>query len=116
MNNPLEITAQLLEKVAEFIDGIEAERLAKAASEQNARAERVKEALQTTIKEADDKVVEKISSDPELTDLINKLAKEASAHVDELGEATSEKTAGLLTADELADQAERRFVEWCLSD
>lgn len=118
MKDPFEITAEVLEKVAAFVDAVEAEKLAAIAQEQNARAETVRETLKLADAAAvNDVIINKIAADPQITDLINALAKEASV-AEEFGEATTgptRKTAANLSAEEEAELGDKRFGEYLLS-
>ena len=116
MSKSLEITANLLEKVAAYVDAIEAEKLAAKAADQEKIAESLRTLLADRDIAPDGEVLYKVSSDPKLAGLIETLANTADA--EEFGEATGNnrfKGASYEDSSSQVKDAEDRFVNWLMS-
>lgn len=102
--------ATVLDKLADYVESIEAERVSEVETRKSAAAHSLAEKLSSVTGEViDEKVISKLASlDPEVAEMIGKFAGEATG-VDSMGgpeERTREKTASA------GESADARFIDW----
>jgi hypothetical protein len=104
--------ATVLEKLADYIEGVEATKVTEEHSKRAQAAQNLAEKLSTVTGETiDEKVVEKLASlDPEVAEMIGKFAGEETG-VDSMGGPEDRTTAKTASAGEGADA---RFVNWAV--
>ncbi|RKY28717.1 MAG: hypothetical protein DRP83_00015 [Planctomycetota bacterium] len=102
--------ATVLEKLAEYIENVEASKVAEVINKKTAAAKALADKLSTaTGEDIDENVVQKLAElDPEVAAMIGKFAGDATS-VDSMGgpeEGRTEKTASA------GDSADARFIGW----
>lgn len=106
--------ADVLEKMANYVEAVEAEKQAAVATERAKVLHAVKDKLAAiTGEEVDENILNKLSSlDPEVFSAIEKLA--ARSDEQELGSPSDRRSAAApMTKEEAAKAAEDRFASWC---
>lgn len=103
--------ATVLEKVADYLENAEAQKVAKEQSRRSKAAHNLAEKLSTATGERiDEKTVEKLAHlDPEVAEMIGKFAGEETG-VDSMGGPEEQET--VKTASEGGNPADARFISW----
>lgn len=114
MSTDLNLVADVLEKTADYIEAVEAQKTADANKERTKAATALADQLSdVTGEQFDQEMVDKLASlEPEVANVLSKLAGTGS--VDSLGGPEDNKN--VKTASDGVSPAEQRFVGWLTSE
>lgn len=115
MSDVLQVTAEVLQKLAEYFDAVEHEKSAQVNETRQQMLEEIKAQVSSSSDvDEDSEVWSKLASaDPDLLEAVSALVKQAN-YIDDMGEPGATSDEGVpLTVDEAANYAEQRLLEFC---